>query len=188
MDTNILVPLDGSAGAEAALPYAEQLSRALGWSIVLLRVVSAEPAHDRASHVAPIEAALDQETTTPAGYAALHAEQAAAEEDLEVVAGRLRATGLVVTCETSTGDAQPVISDRATAADIGIIVMASHGHSGLARVFHGSVATGVVDQAPRAVVLVRPFDDGARAELQRAERLPAQHVEVVRRVVGGQLT
>ena len=183
MDTAILVPLDGSELAQAALPYAERLSRALGWRIILLRVLSSEPAHDRPLHVAPIEAPLDEETTAPAGYTALHAEQAAAEEGLEALAARLRATGCAVVCETGTGDAQGVISNRAAAPDVGLVVIASHGRSGLARLFRGSVAAGVVDHAPCAVLLVRPFRDEARVELEHAERLPDDSVDRVRKAV-----
>jgi nucleotide-binding universal stress UspA family protein len=188
METNVLVPLDGSELSEAALPYAEHLARALGWGIVLLRVVSAEPAHDRQSHVAPIEAPLDEEDSTPSGYAALHAEQAAADEGLEAVAARLRTAGQTVSCETGTGPAAPAIADRAAAPDVGLVVMASHGRTGLARVFRGSVAAAVVSQAPRAVLFVRPFRDDSRVELEHAERLPAQHVEAVRQAVGGLAT
>ena len=42
MGTRILVPLDGSELAEVAVPYAEQLGKALGWSALLLCVVSVE--------------------------------------------------------------------------------------------------------------------------------------------------
>ena len=62
--------------------------------------------------------------------------------------------------------------------------MASHGRTGLARIFRGSVAAAVVDRSARPVLVVRPFrDEQARVDLEHAERLPPEHVDALRRAV-----
>ena len=45
MGNKVLVPLDGSELAEAALAYAERLNKALGWTVVLLQVAQPPSAH-----------------------------------------------------------------------------------------------------------------------------------------------
>ncbi len=184
MGTKILIPVDGSELAEAALPYAERIGAALGWGAVLLCVVSPAVAHDRPPGHAPIEAPLEQETQPPAGYEAIREEEAAAEERLEAVAARLRAAGLQAEPEVANGDPRDVIAERADEADIAMIVMASHGRTGLARLFRGSVAAAVVERTNRPALLVRPFRDAdSRLDFEHAEQLPGDQAEAVRRAI-----
>jgi len=78
-----------------------------------------------------------------------------------------------------------VIVRRAETDDIALVVMASHGRTGLARLVRGSVATGVVDHSNRAVLVVRPFrDPDHRLDLEHADRLPPEQAEAVRRAIG----
>ena len=51
-----------------------------------------------------------------------------------------------------------VIIDVAEREDADLIAMASHGHTGLARVFYGSVAAGVLNKADRPLLLIRALD------------------------------
>lgn len=184
MADNILVPLDGSELAEAALPYAEAIGKALGWGIVLLRVVSGDPARHPRPGSAPIEAPLEDETAARPAYDLFQAEEAAAIDALAPVVGRLRAAGLACDSEVGVGDARDVIVERASEQDIAVVVMASHGRTGLARIFRGSVASAVVDRGARPVLVVRPFrDDQRRVDLEHAERLPSEHVDALRRAV-----
>ena len=182
--TKILIPVDGSELAEAALPYAEKIGAALGWSAVLLYVVSPAVAHDRPPGHAPIEAPLEQETRVPAGYEAIREEEAAAEERLEPIVARLQAAGLPAESEVGNGDPKDVIAERADEADIAMIVMASHGRTGLARLFRGSVAAAVVERTNRPALLVRPFRDAdSRLDLEHAEQLPGDQADAVRRAI-----
>jgi len=62
--------------------------------------------------------------------------------------------------------------------------MASHGRTGLARVFRGSVAAGVADHTRRPILIVRPFRDAEhRADFEHADQLPPDQAEAVRRAV-----
>ncbi|HLH27050.1 MAG TPA: universal stress protein [Chloroflexota bacterium] len=184
MADNILVPLDGSELANEALPYAEAIAKTLGWGVVLLRVVSGDPVRHHRPGSAPIEAPLEDEMTPRPGYDVFEAEEAAASDALATHVARLRAAGVTADSEVGLGNAGDVIVERASEGDIVLIVMASHGRTGLARIFRGSVAAAVVDHSARPVLVVRPFrDDQARVDLEHAERVPAEHVDALRRCV-----
>ncbi|HZU04337.1 MAG TPA: universal stress protein [Chloroflexota bacterium] len=210
----MLIPLDGSELAEAALPYAERLSAALGWTALLLRVVHPEAHHSHGS--VPIEEGGHQELRStgrvsvpwsPGGSVPIEegGHQGVAEEDralraaareqvraleaaaMEELAGpeqRLRAAGVLTVREVGVGDPKAVIAERASEDDVAIIVMASHGRTGLARLFRGSVADAVARSTTRPTLLVRPFRDADhRVDLEHAEQLPQDQVDVVRRVM-----
>jgi nucleotide-binding universal stress UspA family protein len=97
---------------------------------------------------------------------------------------RLRAAGVTAQPEVGVGDAKSVIVERASEDDVALIVMASHGRTGLARLFRGSVAEAVISHSSRPVLVVRPFrDEHARVDLEHAERLADKHVDALRRAV-----
>jgi nucleotide-binding universal stress UspA family protein len=184
MAENVLVPLDGSELADAALPYAESIAKALGWSVILLRVVPGDPGPHPRPGSAPIEAPLEQETTPDDRHVLVREEEAAASDALAAPLGRLRAAGIAAEFEVGVGSPAEVIVERAGADDVALVVLASHGRTGLARIFRGSVAAAVADHSPRPVLVVRPFRDAqARVDLEHAERLPAEHVDPLRRAV-----
>lgn len=135
MFTTILVPLDGSPLAERAVPYAERLARAAGATLTLVR---AETSGITGSRVIVIRQAL--------AY-------------LDTVAAGPRARGLTV--QTSAPYGQPaagvVAEARRIAADL--IVLATHGRSGIRHVTYGSVAEEIIARAPAPVLLVGARDD-----------------------------
>jgi nucleotide-binding universal stress UspA family protein len=141
--SSLLVPLDGSTFAEAALPPAAALARVLGSPIILLRAVTRLEGHYPASARVPLQHVMEQE-------------HRAAENYLDGVAGRLRSEGLAV--ETAVRDGWPadVIAYRGAAFGPRLIVMASHGYSGAAEALLGSVALEVVRRSPVPVLLIRP--------------------------------
>jgi nucleotide-binding universal stress UspA family protein len=184
MAEQILVPLDGSPLAEVALPYAEAIAKALSWTVVLLSVVAPDPGPHPRPGSAPIEAPLDQETYPAGGYERFQEEDAAAMDALAAPVGRLQSAGVTALAEVGVGNARDVIVERASEDNVAVVVMASHGRTGLARIFRGSVAAGVVDRATKPVLVVRPFrDEHARVDLEHAERLPADQVDALRRAV-----
>ena len=130
----ILVPLDGSHLAERALPYARRLAAASGSRLVLLwvlRAPGAAAAGDPLREVAPRREA--------AAY-------------LQGIAGQQGPTP--VETVVLEGDAAPAIVDAAARAGAGLIVMSTHGRSGLGRWLYGSVADAVVRHAGVPVLLV----------------------------------
>ncbi len=132
----ILVPLDGSSTAEAALESAMRLARAHSATLVLFRgLMTARP-----------------ELSGPAIFEAKRAEMKEAQEYLAEVKERLYAyTTEVVVAEESP---LPGILKAASELHIDLIALGSHGRSGIQRWLLGSVAEAVLQKAPCPVMVV----------------------------------
>lgn len=137
----ILVPLDGSPLAEAALPYADAIARATGAPLRLLTVLDAE-ADTLAGRPAAVRTHLEQAT------------QAGTEQYLELTATMLRAWGRTVTTVIRTGRPAAEILAAAAEDEVALIVMATHGRGGVQRLIIGSVADQVLRQGTRPTLLV----------------------------------
>jgi nucleotide-binding universal stress UspA family protein len=143
----MLVPLDGSAFAEHALPLALGLARRAGEPLDLLLVHALYAFADPACAWAPYDPAADA--------ARRRQEQAY----LGSVAGRLGALAPVrVTTAVADGLVADAILGRAAAGGAGLLVMTTHCRGALGRAFFGSVADEVVRRSPTPVLLVRPHD------------------------------
>jgi nucleotide-binding universal stress UspA family protein len=148
----ILVPLDGSARSEAALPHAERLARlAAEAEIVLLEVVQ------------PIGAAFwlptagGEPTESLRAADLLRRQQEAARERLERVAASLAAAGLRVRTRVDTAEqVAAAILEAANAERADLVALATHGRSALARAALGSVADKVVRGSSTPVLVFRP--------------------------------
>jgi nucleotide-binding universal stress UspA family protein len=148
--TAFLVLLDGSPFAETVLPHAADLARALDGTILLLRVV--EP---------PLPTyAFAEASMTPPPVATTYAE---AESYVAGVAQRLTEPGLTVQTEVAEGWPADIIAQRSETLGHGMVVMATHGRSGVARLLLGSVALQVVRRSAVPVMLVRPSMPAAAA-------------------------
>jgi nucleotide-binding universal stress UspA family protein len=186
VSTKLLVPLDGSELAQVAVGYAEQVATTLGWGVVLFGAVTNDSEHHLYLPATPvIEAPQDVwdrlEGRLGANAEAVRHEMAAAVDGMAAAADHLQAAGLHVEREVGIGNPTDLIARRAAAGDIAMIVMASHGHTGLARLFRGSVANGVVARSNRAVLIVRPFRDPEhRLDFEHADRLVPEQAEAVR--------
>lgn len=141
--TRILVPLDGSALAEGALPFAQELARAFDAEILLLRIW------------APSAYIIEG---YPAARSTLELDQAASasiDEYLGQKTLELKSQGLHVKWETEIGPTADGILQTVEAQAASIIVMSTHGRSGLGRWVMGSVAERVLSASPVPVLLVR---------------------------------
>jgi nucleotide-binding universal stress UspA family protein len=149
MIKRILVPLDGSELAERALPYAEELAHQFGATLVLVRVVnSVELSRSQAfSGYLPAEV---YDT-------AFEDARQAAHEYLEATAKRLAADGLEVDWAMRTGDPAGEVVEHEREARADLVVMSTHGRSGLGRWVFGSVADRVLRGGTVPVLLVRAF-------------------------------
>lgn len=139
----LLVPLDGSELAEQAIEAANLLVGPGGTELMLLRVVDQPPY--------PLYGP---------GYAYLpwdeDGERASARQYLQAQVDRLQARGVKATAQHAIGNPAGVIGQVARDVEADIVVMATHGRTGLPRLVLGSVATSVLQQADRPVLLVRP--------------------------------
>lgn len=138
MYNRILVPLDGSNLAEQALDHAVSLASSQSCKLHLLRVWSRhEP--------------MDSPYPVRRNWKGVRKQ---CEAYLQRVANSLRPSGLEVWSHVLEGTPAEVINEQARSLDIDLIVMTSHGLSGISRWFLGSVAENVVRHAPCPVMTV----------------------------------
>ncbi len=134
--STVPVPLDGSALAERALPYATSIARASGGRILLVRAVMAHTCPG----VDPTAAHLEVTRR--------------AECELQALADKLRADGLETEPHVYYGQAAEAIADTARHSEADLIAMSTHGRSGLARVVFGSVTDALLRRAEKPVLVV----------------------------------
>jgi nucleotide-binding universal stress UspA family protein len=147
----ILVPLDGSQLSQAALPFAQALAQALGSSLLLLHSVATPWAGKPGTFVPTVHDRTLRESID-AGKHLL--DRLAA--DIE------RASGLTAARTVTLGDPVHQIVRLAETESIGLIVMSTHGHSGVGRWLIGSVADAVVRRTHLPCLLVRPREASNR--------------------------
>lgn len=155
MFTRILVPLDGSELAEKALPLAEGLARASGSTVHLLHVASRLPILE-ASRASGFETAQTIEISLEIARRQVQAQVDRGREYLGRVAGRLKASGLAVETAVREGAADEQIIAYVKEQGIELVVMSTHGYSGLRRFFVGSVTDRVVRSGEVPVLVVPP--------------------------------
>ncbi|GIW00750.1 universal stress protein [Roseiflexus sp.] len=128
----ICVPLDGSLLAEQALAEAQLIAARTGAALVLISVVA-------------------------------HADDGAIEarEYLERIADQLRARQIDARARVAEGAPAEQIIRAAEAEEADLIVMATHGRTGLQHLWLGSIATKVVHDSALPVLLVRAQDEEA---------------------------
>jgi nucleotide-binding universal stress UspA family protein len=160
MFKHILVPLDGSALAESALPAALELARHFESKITLLRVAQA-----------PLLPNIDGYSTVELDASLRDQARQEAIEYLRGQAGSLRQQGYDVRVHSAVG--QPVAEHILSTADlleIDTIVMSTHGWGGLRRWVYGSVADKVLRHAKIPVVLIRASESERESELSHGEK------------------
>ncbi len=140
MIKHVLVPLDGSELAEAALPAARFLAVALGAKVTLVHVVEQD---------APATIHGERHLKTPEE----------AEAYLMAVSSLAAPPGAEVACHVhapATSDVvQSIVAHKHELAP-DLIVLCTHGRSGLRRIFIGSIAQQVAAAGPTPVLLIRP--------------------------------
>jgi nucleotide-binding universal stress UspA family protein len=145
MFKTMLVPLDGSKRAEAILPYVEDLARQSQGKLILLQVIDPWAY----GSVAPSGA-------LPVLYDELVKELIQqAETYLARIQKDLSSQGIEAKARVGVGSAVSQIMQIAQQEQADLIAMASHGRTGLQRVFYGSVAAGVLHVVDRPLLLVR---------------------------------
>ena len=138
----ILVPLDFSENTPALLEWAAHLAEEHSSRIILLH----------AYHL-PVEfQQLEGAYLPPDFWASVRSE---AEQQLGEHAETLRAGGLAVETAVCEGYAATVIIEEAARLDADLIVIGTHGLSGLKHLLLGSIAERVVQKAPCPVLTVK---------------------------------
>lgn len=150
---SLLVPLDGSAFSERALPWATMLARRSGARLRLARV---HVPHTRTPISLEGMPVVDEEVT------ALKREHEAAY--LEEVQRRLAGTpGVKVEVALLDGPIAPTLAAEAARQRAGLIVTTTHGHGGFERLWLGSVVDTLVRSSAVPLLVLRFADDSALA-------------------------
>lgn len=140
----ILVPLDGSSFARQALPYALELATRARAELMLLHTV--EPIVETYGVTYPLTA----------NDAKRHMEEV--QKELATLATELSASHIKITPITSLGFVVEDIVNVAAQHTVDLIVMATHGRTGLARWVLGNKSDQVLHATTTPLLLVRPGD------------------------------
>jgi len=144
MFKRILVPLDGSPRAERAIPVAARLARASGGSITFLRVVTTA-----------INAAWWAMQSPHLMQEAFEVDRGRATDYLTAIAQSQDLIRVDLNLEVLAGGPAQAILSAADANKVDLIVICSHGNTGLKRWVLGSVAQKVARYSPVPVLVLR---------------------------------
>jgi nucleotide-binding universal stress UspA family protein len=140
----ILAPTDFSRHAEGAVRYACGLAERLGATLHLLHILS---------DIVPISPDPMLAPSYPPEY--YTESEAEAHEGLARVLDQIEVRPQAVEVAVRWGDAVDGIVDYTKSQEIDLIVIATHGRTGLSRVLLGSVAERIVREAPCPVLTIR---------------------------------
>ena len=145
---NIVVPLDSSAFAEQALDQASELALAMNATLHLVSIVPLP-------HVLPVHIHKEKESQALMRAVLHQTELERRTHYLKQKAKHFREHGLRVRTEVASGHPAEEILRFSTQHQQTLLVMTTHGRSGLRRILLGSVAMKVVQEAHVPVILVR---------------------------------
>ena len=149
MYRSVIVPLDGSAFAENALPAAAMLAREFGATLCLVHVhVPMPPAH---LFEVPLVAEANFEAEV----------QNRIHEYLVTVADQYKAPGQKIETSYSTGNVVPELRTAIEKHSGDLVVMTTHGRGGMARFWIGSTADQLVRETHVPILLLRPESETA---------------------------
>jgi universal stress protein A len=146
----ILVATDFAESAERALTCAVQLARRHGAELILLHVYMDLPAYPEIT-AGQVEAIYEEQRRW-------------IESALERRARSARGEGLLARALLRTGPAASTIAETAAEEAADLLVVGTHGRSGLDRLILGSVAERVVRLATCPVLVIKSAETAARAD------------------------
>ena len=146
MFQRILVPLDGSKRAERALPIAARLAHRTGGSIVLVQVVNIPIGYSPAQTQSVV---LKQEVLQITSEARKYLADVSSSDIL---------TGIPTEIEVSYGEPASTILNMVPTQNVDIIIICSHGSTGMRHWVLGSVAQKIARHSPVPVLILR--EDG----------------------------
>ncbi len=148
MFKKVLVPLDGSSLAQQALPYAEELALRFKAEVYVLVVVSL-----------PAALSVGPEVHIPVGLDTVREyELQQADSYLEPVLKALEAKGIVGHAVIREGKPADIIVDFAQDEGMDIVIMCTHGRSGISRWIFGSVTQKVLQKCRVPVLVIKPHN------------------------------
>ena len=146
MYQHIMVPLDGSELAECVLPHVESIATGCNVSkITLVRVVP--PLHmygGTETRISPEDQKILEEDSIEVSSTYL-------EEKVQA----LKDKGVLVETKVLLGNILDALCDYIVKNDVDLVIIATHGRSGVSRLFLGSIADRLLHQAPVPILMVR---------------------------------
>ncbi len=172
MYRRILVPLDGSPLSEQSIPYALILAKGLKSEINLFRAFSSVPSEvgdptnveEMVYIFGPLPAGYRYPSSRPSSKKEFKSSIIASmrnslKDYLEERGQPLKAEGVNVSSQIYEGEAATAIIEEGQRQPNTLIVMSTHGRSGLTRWLLGSVATKVICGATNPLLLIHPQDE-----------------------------
>ena len=160
MYSKILLTLDGSEVSQQAIPHAVTLAKQTGAAVVLVQVIDSEAQMIMRASGASIEPMAIGQITSDIAHEAVVAEREEAQTNLDAVKAAMAAQGVTnVTAMIREGYAGDEIVNAADETKADVVVIATHGRSGIGRAILGSVADHVVRHARAASVLLVRADE-----------------------------
>lgn len=151
----LMVPLDGSSAAEQALPVVGTIAHRCGTKVHLASVLPQ----------VPVFLASDDEPVADPGLEQELRDQFT--EYLRSTAEALETThGVEVTYALLDGSPAQALADHARAKRVSLVVMTTHGHSGINRFWLGSVADRLLRWVKVPILLLRPTDGALQTEFR----------------------
>lgn len=146
MYKKIMVPLDGSPLAECVLPHVDAIAKGCAVKeLILLRVVEPERIYTVSDSSIDPNLAATRESER----------KKAAEEYLDEIANRISEMGLVCEVKAIVGRVAERLVDYCTENGVDLIIIATHGRSGVTRWVRGSVADKILRSSTIPVMMVR---------------------------------
>lgn len=136
----ILIPLDGSLLAECVLPHASAIARAFNSRVMLLRALDRNQAAEKAQLFDLLNWQINK---------------TGAKMYLEKTSARLQKSGLRVEVTVLEGLVAESITDFAQSQGMKLIILSSHGRSGLSQWGLSSVTQKIIFSAPTSVLIIR---------------------------------
>jgi nucleotide-binding universal stress UspA family protein len=159
MYQKIMIPLDGSELAECVLPHAEAfIQGGMAKTAVLIWVLEPLPTAMYGASVETFASSAQEDIfASNADYwGKMAAERrSTAEEYLSRIAGRFSHYGAEIRCEVLEGPVAATLAGYTEKNNIDLILIATHGRSGVSRWLMGSVADRVLHYAHVPVLMVR---------------------------------
>lgn len=144
MINRVLVPLDGSQLAEKALPIARQVVQSGGEIILMTAANDAVPLIN-----------LDPDTPAASEDAVyIQSSMPRVQEYLEHTGRKLQLNGYQVSIEVVAAEPAEAIVQIAEQRRVDMVIMSTHGRSGLSRVLFGSITLKVLEIASMPVLVV----------------------------------
>jgi nucleotide-binding universal stress UspA family protein len=151
----ILVTLDGSEFGEHAIPFAKAIAEKTKADVNLSHVSCCEPPTDLLQNTP-----FQYEGVSMKAYEEKHAEEQ--RKYLRERAASLQAElpGVEVDSSLLEGYVTEAIERHARAIDAKLVIMTTHGRTGVSRAWLGSVADSLVRQSNYPLLVIRPLEDG----------------------------